>query len=78
MAALEQALASEQDELSSADALAETADFSAKFPSMTEAEMIKASLESLTEYQRTGEGFTQQEMDDWAVTLAHRNDKQSQ
>ena len=73
--ALEQALAEKQDAIALVDALAKPDTFSTVFPSMTEAEMIKASLQSLAEYQRTGAGITQDEMEEWAATLA--NDKRS-
>ena len=68
--ALEQLLASEQSSLTSVDDFFETKDFAAAFPSMTEAEMIESSLQVLGEYQRSGEGLTQEDMEAWADGLA--------
>lgn len=53
-----------------ADAAVESPTFKARFPSMTEAEMVAASKEAHAEHVANGrKGYTQSEMESWVATL---------
>lgn len=65
-----ESVAQEQAAIAAADAAAEEPAFKAKFPSMTEAEMVTASREAYSEHLSNGEkGYTQSEMEHWVATL---------
>jgi hypothetical protein len=63
-------LAQEQAALEVVDAAFEESAFRELFPPMSEAEMVAASLQAHEEHMRTGEGYTQSEMESWVEELA--------